>query len=93
MSNKHNESRPGRAGAGAVLGGLAIGAILGTTVGAQAAEATEAVGHSVVSPSCPAPKPPAAPGSFREAFQGAFTAGAIAQSRETPAIICDTSSS
>lgn len=91
MSNKHSESRTGLAGAGVVLGGLAIGAILSTATPAQAAEATDAV--SVVAPSCPTPRPPASPVSFREAFQGAFTAGAIAESRQTPAVICDASSS
>lgn len=75
MSEESRESRSSRTATGVVLGGLAVGAILGAATPAQAAAA-------------PAAAAPAT--SLCQQISDAFTAGAVAPgSKGSSAIICD----
>lgn len=91
MSDKTGAQKPSRGGSGVILSGLAVGAILGAPV---AAEASAAVTEPTV-PAAVCRQPAAAPDSaataIREQFDGSFTAGAVKPPPiDLPAIICET---
>ncbi|OJF14434.1 hypothetical protein [Couchioplanes caeruleus] len=96
MSDKTGAPRSTRGGSGAIIGGLAVGALLGTPVAASAATAAEPpaivteVGTTVRA--CQAPRIAADESvtTIREQFQLSFTAGAVTPVRTDLApIICD----
>ncbi|MEV6599769.1 hypothetical protein AB0M36_23345 [Actinoplanes sp. NPDC051346] len=97
MSDKTGAPRSTRGGSGAIIGGLAIGALLGTPVAASAATAAEPpavveVGTPVSA--CHAPRAAADEPvtTIREQFQMSFTAGAVTPVRtDLMPIICDPS--
>lgn len=105
MSNKRGKPKPSH-GSGAVIGRLAVGAILSAPVAAVAAvagagPATAAPAAADAARSCPKPDVrtatapaadiAAAVAGIREQFQSAFTAGAVPPAQEDKAaIICET---
>lgn len=96
MSEKTRAPRTTRGGSGAIIGGLAVGALLGTPVAASAAAAAEPpaivteVGTTAAR--CQAPRVAADEPvtAIREQFQTSFTAGAVTPARtDLMPIICD----
>lgn len=89
MSDKTGAPRPLRSGSGVILGGLAVGAILGTGVAAEpSALATEAAAPAGA---CAADVSETTATTIREQFQTSFTAGAVTPpSTDLTLIICET---
>jgi hypothetical protein len=89
MSDKTGAQRPSRVGSGVILGGLAVGAMLGAPAAAEAsAPVTE-----VTAPICRQPDGAAetAATAIREQFDASFTAGAVTlPPTELVMIICET---
>lgn len=94
MSDKTRAPRTTRGGSGAIIGGLAVGALLGTPVAASAATAAEkpAVVADTATAMCQAPQNPAGEpvAAIREQFQQSFTAGAVSPAgTDILPIICE----
>ncbi|MEV4641210.1 hypothetical protein AB0J80_28100 [Actinoplanes sp. NPDC049548] len=89
MSEKTRAPRTTRGGSGAIIGGLAVGALLGTPVAASAAPAAEP--PAVVIP-CQPPRAAAdaTVTAIHDQFEKSFTAGAVTPARmDLAPIICD----
>ncbi|HEU5107508.1 MAG TPA: hypothetical protein VFT95_02935 [Micromonosporaceae bacterium] len=79
MSDKPRAPKPALSGPGAILGGLAVGAILGTPVAAVANECAAEVTSTVTTTAS----------SISEQFRDSFTAGVvIAPVTDITLIIC-----
>ncbi|MFI5497219.1 hypothetical protein [Actinoplanes sp. NPDC051859] len=93
MSDKTGAPKSIRGGSGVIIGGLAVGALLGTPAAASAATAEQpAVVTETRVITCQAPRVAAdAPAAtFSEQFRVSFTAGAVTPTRtDLTAIICD----